>query len=249
MRIATCLSCSSLWVLASCAADPEPASIRAEVPESALALFDVEVAVLSTESAQGSAVPLRENLFLTCRHVLAADAEGVRLSGRTRDLRVVSSGPTPSWADDWTFFEVATRPHRRPPTHRYNRYDPDRELRPGDEIYLLGHRSATAEVVSILRGKVAAQSDDWSLPAGLLCVEAGDVPADVNRGMSGGAAVVIDRDTDEAVVVGILVGRLRVSLRDEVIGEPNLIVRPQLPGTPQRTGTNSATEQEFVRRR
>ena len=188
-------------------------------------VFDIQVTPVFTETTQGTAIVLGADTFLTCDHVLPKGTELVRLFGEQREIVVLERGRGSEWSDDWALFQTQgdTRLLDRPPTA----CDFERSLTTGTALFLIGHRGEAVDVTTILPGEVITPPDRWNMPTGVTYAAVELMPERTDEGMSGAAAVVIERDTDRPVVVGLLIGRATVTINGATAGYLRVLAHPR----------------------
>jgi hypothetical protein len=244
VRVAAALAALATVLLPACTSSPRaPALWRAEVPDTAFGELGVWQVVC--EDTWGSALALGDGRFLTCRHVLPATGGTVQVKapgenlgvlrqeadGRNvlrledapeREVTIVASGGADYDPDDpstvsadWAIFEVS-------PSHHWAQHcDPpavdfERELAPGEDIFLVGYHWSRSRPLppgplvvpaGILSGRVRSVPPLCNFAPGpdVICVDILGETRD-RTGMSGGPALVWDAEANRLVVVGLCEG-------------------------------------------
>jgi hypothetical protein len=155
----------------------------------------------------GTAVYLGDGHWMTSRRVLNG-ASTVSIDGETAAIRVLCGGETSDKLEadvaqalgDWVIFEaqeVAGPSAKKPPC-----YDPDKPVRPGQRVYLIGYPCVPGTMnrrLTLVGTRVVTRP--WWLPKGPLYLAG---PTTGLAGLAGGAAVVMQ--DDEVVMLGIFYG-------------------------------------------
>jgi|GEM_PF-6520142 len=215
-----------LCVLAVGCATSTEAVIRTAKMQSPPELAKVPVYILGDRNSvfQGSAIPLGEGEILTARHAVPDD-EFMLLCNQ-----LVSFAPTDvpnkvGVANDWAYLYVPGVPASG------LRCDFESELTAGTPIYLIGYWSGAngsqdpERAPTIVCAEVLPNNPNWNLPDRVIPVA---TPHDeVLHGTSGGAAIILDPETHEPVLVGVYSGRKEWRLFGLVLGSVQMVVRPE----------------------
>jgi hypothetical protein len=221
---------ASAWVglaaLVACTAPGPHNALERTVEGIPRSLVDVSVVPIFTASTQGTAIVVGPNAFLTCDHVLGPDDRQAFVLDGWHEVATVRRGQGSSWADDWVEFALADGQPllSRPP----GAFDFTRTLAPGTEVYLVGHRGESVELTTFLRGEVIAPPPRWNMPREVSYVETSLYPERNDEGMSGAAVIVLDPETGQPVVVGVLIGRATVTINDATAGYLRVLTRPPI---------------------
>lgn len=165
-------------------------------------------------ACSGSATAVASNELLLTRHQLQEQFDWAEVDGHSVLLRVLAKGEGEGLEDDWALVQISRSfPSPTVPL----RFDPGRQLRPGDCIYVLGYwtgkhdrdeaqqsESPPSLPLTILKAKVVRppkppRNDPVYVPPEFICCETGS--SDALSGMSGGAAVVWDAEDQKWVYV------------------------------------------------
>lgn len=263
VRVAASLTALLTLLLSACASSRLTyPSWRATVPETAFQELGVWQ-VASAEGA-GSAVLLGGGRFLTCRHVLPTRAATVQMKGPGENLgllwqavddryvlglkdaperavTILASGGADydpndrsTVGADWAVFEVS-------PSHDLARhYDPpavdfERELAPGEAIFLVGYLwshpmrlpGPLVLPARILCGRVRSLPPLCKFAPGpdVICVDILGETQD-GTGMSGGPALVWDANAQRLVVVGLCQGVYPCTFLGLPVATVPTVIRP-----------------------
>ncbi len=197
--------CSAQWDRASTVINADACEQLARLP----------IAHILVSGRSGSAVPLGDGRFITCRHLLGDTPCVIALDGVATTAKASLEGAGDAFETDWVFFTVDPKPMppRVPLVVR-----PIAHVRPGDTLYLVGYWASEHEHVERLTESQARAIKRKAVPATVVnpspfwigaprsLLYASSPHDRVYRGMSGGAAVIWDPLAREWVVIGIYIG-------------------------------------------
>jgi len=173
---------------------------------------------------QGSAIPLGEGELLTARHAVPED-EFMLLCNQLVKFEPTDMPKAGGVANDWAYLYVPGVPASG------LRCDFESELKAGTPIYLIGYWSGAngsqdpERAPTIVCAEVLPNNPNWNLSGRVIPVA---TPHDeVLYGTSGGAAIVLDPETHEPVLVGVYSGRKEWRIFGLVFGSVQMVVRPE----------------------